>query len=42
MNSFYGDSTLASVGGERVKVAVRVRPIMPHERGDESLVTVAD
>lgn len=35
---------LTSVGGERVKVALRVRPMMPHEqsRGDESIVSVAD
>jgi len=44
MNSFYGDSMMASVGGERVKVALRVRPMMPHElsRGDESMVSVQD
>ncbi len=35
---------LSSVGGERVKVALRVRPMMQHEqsRGDESIVSVAD
>ncbi len=44
MNSFYGDSMMSNVGGERVKVALRVRPMMPHEhqRGDESIVSVAD
>ena len=44
MNSFYGDSMLASVGGERVKVALRVRPMMPHElsRGDDSIVSAPD
>lgn len=44
MNSFYGDSMMASVGGERVKVALRVRPLMPHEssRGDDSIVAVQD
>jgi hypothetical protein len=45
MNSFYGgDSMLSNVGGERVKVALRVRPMMPHEmqRGDDSIVSVAD
>lgn len=35
---------MSGVGGERVKVALRVRPMMPHEhsRGDESIVAVAD
>ncbi len=35
---------MASVGGERVKVALRVRPMMQHElsRGDESMVSVSD
>ena len=35
---------ISGVGGERVKVALRVRPMMPHEqsRGDESIVAVAD
>lgn len=44
MNSFYGDSLMASVGGERVKVALRVRPMMQHEqtRGDEHMVAVPD
>jgi kinesin family member 12 len=44
MNSFYGDSMLSNVGGERVKVALRVRPMMSHEqsRGDDSIVSVAD
>jgi hypothetical protein len=44
MNSFYGDSMMSNVGGERVKVALRVRPMMIHEnsRGDESIVNVAD
>ncbi len=45
MNSFYGgDNMLSNVGGERVQVALRVRPMMPHEmtRGDESMVSVAD
>jgi hypothetical protein len=44
MNSFYGDSMISNVGGERVKVALRVRPMMPHEmsRGDDSIVNVAD
>jgi kinesin family member 12 len=44
MNSFYGDSMMSNVGGERVKVALRVRPMMIHEnsRGDESIVNVSD
>jgi hypothetical protein len=44
MNSFYGDSMMASVGGERVKVALRVRPMMGHEqsRGDEHMAAVPD
>lgn len=44
MNSFYGDSMMSSVGGERVKVALRVRPMMNHEqsRGDDSIVGVPD
>ena len=35
---------MASVGGERVKVALRVRPMMHHEisKGDESMVSVND
>jgi hypothetical protein len=32
MNSFYGGDMLqAAGGGERVRVAMRVRPMMPHE-----------
>jgi kinesin family protein 12 len=45
MNSFYGgDSILAQAGGERVKVALRIRPMMPHElsRGDENIATAPD
>jgi hypothetical protein len=35
---------MSNVGGERVKVALRVRPMMPHEnsRGDENIINVAD
>lgn len=35
---------MTSVGGERVKVALRVRPMMPHEysRQDENIVSVTD
>jgi hypothetical protein len=42
MSSFYGGDTL--VGGERVRVAMRVRPMMPHEqnRGDENSITTPD
>jgi hypothetical protein len=50
LNSFYGgnnpDNGMAIVGGggERVRVAMRVRPMMPHElsRGDENIITVPD
>ncbi len=46
MNSFYGGEQLqvAGGGGERVRVALRVRPMMAHEtrRSDESVVTVSD
>ena len=45
MNSFYGgDSIMMNAGGERVKVALRVRPMMPHElnRGDENIITAHD
>jgi hypothetical protein len=45
MNSFYGgDMMAAAAGGERVRVAMRVRPMMPHEmsRADENIITVPD
>jgi len=45
MNSFYGgDNMMNAGGGERVKVALRVRRIMPHEysRGDENIATTPD
>lgn len=45
MNSFYGGDILAAAaGGERVRVAMRVRPMMPHEmsRADENIITVPD
>lgn len=31
-------------GGERVRVAMRIRPMMPHEmnRGDENIITAPD
>ena len=43
MNSFYGGDNLVN-GGERVRVAMRVRPMMPHEmnRGDENIITTPD
>ncbi len=46
MNSFYGggaESGMAA-GGERVRVAMRVRPMMPHElnRGDDNIITTPD
>lgn len=36
--------TTGSIGGERVRVAMRLRPMMPHElaRNDNSVVTVSD
>lgn len=51
MNSFYGDNGsggggigVMSTGGERVRVAMRVRPMMPHEtnRADENAITTPD
>jgi hypothetical protein len=49
MNSFYGgggDNMMqgGGAGGERVRVAMRVRPMMPHEgnRGDENIITIPD
>ena len=45
MNSFYGgDNMMSGVGGERVRVAMRVRPLMSHEtsRGDENIITCPD
>ena len=35
---------MPNYGGERVKVALRVRPMMPHEmnRGDENIITAPD
>jgi len=36
--------TTGSIGGERVRVALRLRPMMPHElaRDDASVVSVPD
>ena len=36
--------TTGSIGGERVKVAMRLRPMMPHElaRNDQTIVSVPD
>jgi kinesin family protein 12 len=56
MNSFYADNNNGSGGGnmmvpagmsgggERVRVAMRVRPMMPHEtnRADENAITTPD
>lgn len=52
MNSFYGNGdgavgngiSAAVGGGERVRVAMRVRPMMPHEfsRGDDNIITTPD
>ena len=43
-NSFYEGDNLLLPGGERVRVAMRVRPLMPHEtnRGDENITSVPD
>ena len=44
-NSFYGGDNIMNMGGgERVRVAMRVRPMMPHEvnRGDENIITAPD
>jgi hypothetical protein len=44
MNSFYGGEAMIQAGGERVRVAMRVRPMMPHElnRADENIITIPD
>lgn len=44
MNSFYGGGDAMAVGGERVRVAMRVRPMMQHElvRADENIITTPD
>lgn len=45
MGGFYPDDNMGSVSGtERVRVAMRVRPLVPHElgRGDENIVTTPD
>ena len=44
-NSFYDPNNITNsqiIGGERVKVAMRIRPLMPHEtaRNDHSIVQV--
>ena len=43
-NSFYDTNTQGLSGGERVRVAMRLRPMMPHEltRSDNTIVNVAD
>ena len=45
MNSFYeGENMMTGAGGERVRVAMRVRPMQSHEssRGDENVTTIPD
>ena len=39
-----GGGALITAGGERVRVAMRVRPMMPHElnRGDDNIITAPD
>ena len=36
--------TTGAIGGERVRVAMRLRPMMPHEtaRNDQSIIDVPD
>ena len=38
--SFYSQD--GGMGGERVRVAVRVRPLMKHERGHEAILDAVD
>jgi len=42
-NSFY-DNQNNQIGGERVRVAIRIRPLMPHElqRNDKAIVSMPD
>jgi len=42
--SFYGGEQMNVGGGERVRVALRIRPLQQHElvRGDEPVVSVPD
>jgi len=45
MQSFYGgENMMGGIGGERVRVAMRVRPMQAFElsRGDENVITVPD
>ena len=46
MNSFYGGENMMQGvgGGERVRVAMRVRPMLSHEltRQDENIITIPD
>ena len=44
MSSFYGGDNMGMQGGERVRVAMRVRPMMPHElnRADENIISAPD
>jgi hypothetical protein len=43
-NSFYdpNNTTSGNIGGERVRVAMRVRPMMPHERDHENITQLPD
>lgn len=47
-NSFYDQNNVTTSimgsGGERVRVAMRLRPMMPHEsqRNDKSIISVPD
>ena len=45
-SSFYdaNNQTSTHIGSERVRVAMRLRPMMPHELGrqDKSIVSVSD
>ena len=42
-NSFYDpNNTTNQIGGERVRVAMRVRPMMPHEREHENIIQLPD
>jgi hypothetical protein len=42
--SFYGNTGEMGAGGERVRVALRTRPLMSHElsRGDQNIISTPD
>ena len=44
VDCFYEGENMLIPGGERVRVAMRVRPMMPHEtnRGDDNIITSPD